>query len=532
MALPRSVLYGSAVYHVSLMGRAPAALSLVPAEPWRGNAAAGARLAADSFRFAGESACGATPPWTAALGDRFLAALHGFSWLDDIAALGERAAWDKVRLWLGDWLAQCDGWEKLVWRADVVGRRLLAWTTHWQELAGRGEDAPLAAALLASMARQARHLGRVAGREAPGTKRLAAIAGLITAAAALGHSGKLERGLRLIAREAEAQILPDGGHVERSPRAQLDALRSLIAARAALAAAGVELPAALQAAIDRAAPMLRFFRHGDGALALFNGADEEAVEAVEEVLARAEAKGRAPLSAPHAGFQRLQAGRSLVLADTGAPPPAGLDEDAHAGTLSFEMSHGRERLIVNCGGYRGSSAEWRAVARATAAHSTLIVADTNSAEIRGGDGFGRRPRRVLCERAQQEGAHWLKASHDGYEPVFGLVHQRQLFLAADGEDLRGEDQLAGPAGQGFAIRFHLHPTVQASLAQDGTTVLLRLPGGIGWRLRAQGAVMSLAESIYLGAGELRKSQQVVLDGHVGSAGASVKWALRREGKKE
>jgi uncharacterized heparinase superfamily protein len=277
--------------------------------------------------------------------------------------------------------------------------------------------------------------------------------------------------------------------------------------------------------------MLRFFRHGDGALALFNGAEEATSDAVDLALARAEAKGRAPLSAPHAGFQRLQAGRSLVLADTGAPPPAGLDGDAHAGTLSFEMSHARERLIVNCGAYHGPSAEWRAVARATAAHSTVVVADTNSAEIRNGDGLGRRPQRVTCERAEDAGAQWLLASHDGYEPIFGLIHQRQLFLAGDGEDLRGEDRLAGRAGQGFAIRFHLHPSVQASLGQDGATALLRLPSGIGWRLRAQGAVMSLAESIYLGQGELRKSQQVVLDGHVGSTGAAVKWGLRRETRK-
>jgi uncharacterized heparinase superfamily protein len=376
-----------------------------------------------------------------------------------------------------------------------------------------------------------RHLARVGGREAPGVRRLVALAGLAAAAAALGHPGKLERGLKLIGREAEAQLLPDGGHVERSPRAQLQALEALVTARAALLAVEAEVPAALRTAIDRATPMLRFFRHGDGALALFNGAEEESAEIIERVLARADAKGRAPHSAPHAGFQRLQAGRSLVLVDTGAPPPPGLDGDAHAGTLSFEMSHGRERLIVNCGAYHGPSAQWRAVARASAAHSTLVVADTNSAEIREGDGLGRKPRQVRCERAEEAGAQWITASHDGYQPIFGLIHHRRLFLAADGEDLRGEDRLEGPAGQGFAIRFHLHPAVQASLSQDGGTALLRLASGVGWRLRAQGAVMNLAESIYLSGLEPRKTQQVVLDGHVGSAGAAVRWGLRREGRK-
>jgi uncharacterized heparinase superfamily protein len=298
-----------------------------------------------------------------------------------------------------------------------------------------------------------------------------------------------------------------------------------------LRAAESEVPQALQSAIDRAAPMLRFFRHGDARFALFNGSDEETAERIDLVLARADAKGRAPLSAPHSGFQRLQAGRTLVLSDAGAPPPRGFDGAAHAGILSFEMSYARERLVVNCGGYDGANAQWRAAARTTAAHSTLIVADTNAGELRAEGGFARAPRLIACERAEDDGAQWFEASHDAYESSFGLIHARQLFLAADGDDLRGEDRLTGRAGQAFAIRFHLHPLVQASLTQEGSTVLLRLPSGTGFRLRAQGAVMSLAESVYLGGGEPRKSQQVVLDGHVGSGGATVKWALRREGKK-
>jgi uncharacterized heparinase superfamily protein len=531
MAWPRSVLYGSALYHLSLWGPAPArpAFALDAVRP--GNAARGAELRGGTFRFAGESAAGETPPWTAALQPAFLAELHGFAWLADLAALEEDDAWATGRAWTADWLARCDGWDAVAWRADVAGSRLIAWITYWARLAGRAEDDAFTAQLCASLARQMRHLSRVGRREAPGVKRLIALAGLVAAAAALGNPGTLERGVRQLAGEAEAQILPDGGHVERSPRAQLRALEALIVARAALAARQAEVPPALQSAIDRAAPMLRFFRHGDGALALFNGADEETAETVERVLAHAEAKGRAPHSAPYAGFQRLQAGRSLMIVDTGAPPGPGLDGDAHAGTLSFEMSHGRERLIVNCGAYHGPSAQWRAVARASAAHSTLVVADTNSAEIRVDGGRGRKPSRVRCERAEKDGAQWIAASHDGYVPIFGLTHHRQLFLSADGEDLRGEDRLSGPAGQDFVLRFHLHPAVQASLAQNASTALLRLPSGVGWRLRTEGAVLSLAESIYLGGGEPRKSQQLVLGGHVGTDGAKVKWALRREAKK-
>jgi uncharacterized heparinase superfamily protein len=531
MALSRALLYGSAPYHLSLLGRAPAALALRLDQPWPGDPGRGAALLGGSFSFAGETVQAAMPPWTAPMAVHWLAGLHGFSWLADLAAIGDAKALQAARDWTADWLARCDAWDAVAWRADVTGDRLFAWIEHMETLAGGAADAAARKRLIASIARQARHLARVATREATGVKRLAALRGLVAAVAALGGERRLDRALARLEREIVAQILPDGGHVARSPAAQLAALRYLVDARAALRARQVEVPAALQSAIDRAAPMLRFFRHGDGTLALFNGADEGDTALVDRVLARADAKGRPPPSAPYAGFQRAQAGRTLILADTGVPARPGFDGDAHAGTLSFEMSHGRERLVVNCGGYQRSSAEWRSVARATAAHSTLVVADTNSSEIAAHGGLGRSPTHVPCERIEDGGSHWVSASHDGYLPVFGLTHARQLFIAADGEDLRGEDRLTGPAGRSFVIRFHLHPQVQASLTQDGGAVLLRLASGTGWRLRAQGAVISLGESVYLGAGEMRKSQQVVLDGHIGSSGATVKWALRRETKK-
>jgi uncharacterized heparinase superfamily protein len=113
--------------------------------------------------------------------------------------------------------------------------------------------------------------------------------------------------------------------------------------------------------------------------------------------------------------------------------------------------------------------------------------------------------------------------------------QRRLFLAHDGHDLRGEDRLVpggGEMGYGvapFVIRFHLHPKVQASLLYGGSAVLLRTQSGAGWRLRAAGATLAVADSLYLGNGlDMRRSQQITLSGETDGAGATVKWALRRE----
>jgi uncharacterized heparinase superfamily protein len=319
---------------------------------------------------------------------------------------------------------------------------------------------------------------------------------------------------------------------------QLVALQDLIEIRNLLHGAGVEPPPHLAALLDRAAPALRLFRHGDGGLALFNGSRDEASSVIDLVLTQGQARGRAPAELPETGFQRLQAGRTLVIVDCGAPPagraaaaaegglPAGADRFAHAGTLAFEMSVGRDRLVVNCGAAPAAEEAWRDALRATAAHSTLVLSDTNSAELRP-EGLGRRPEQVETARHESAGAQWLEASHDGWRRAFGALHRRRLYLAESGDDLRGEDMVELPADvavPAFAVRFHLHPGVVASLLQDESAALLRLPSGIGWKIRAKGARVALEDSVYLG-GEPRRSNQVVLFAEEGEA--SVQWAITR-----
>jgi uncharacterized heparinase superfamily protein len=533
--LRRDVLQALAAgpfYRHTLIGRVPADLRFRIGQRWPGDAKRGAAIAGGEIELAGELVRNPSPRWfPPSAGPEWRAVWHGFGWISDLAAAGgvpREAARDLVQ----SWIAENTGWNDIAWRSDVLATRVFAWIVHFDEIVKRDQNDALRRAMLTSLVAQLRHLARTASWEAAGAGRLRALKGLVTGMAVFGSpEPRLAKALKSLSRELSVQILPDGGHLSRSPSLQLQILQDLIDIRAVLRAGQIEVPGALNGAIERAAPMLRFFRHGDRRLALFNDTLEEDGILIDLVLTRSETKGRAPSHAPDTGFDRLQAFKSFVLVDTGKPPPRGFDDHAHAGTLSFELSHERERIIVNCGAYRGPKPNWWRVARASAAHSVLVVADTNSVEIRADGTLGRSPTSVARERAEHEGRQWVSATHDGYRERFGLIYARQLFLSADGEDLRGEDRLTGLPGAAFAVRFHLHPLVQASLVRDAGAASLRLPSGIVWRLRAAGAEMSLGESIYLGSGEARKTQQVVLSGTVPAGGATVRWAIRREPRK-
>ncbi|MBV9828445.1 MAG: heparinase II/III family protein [Alphaproteobacteria bacterium] len=522
-------LLATPLYPHTLYGPVPGDLRLRLSERWSGNEARGSAILAGEIEFAGELIRNPRPVWhPPGVGPDWLAAWHGFDWLGDLIAIGASAR-DPARALIQSWLSENGSWHPIGWRSDVVATRIFAWIVHFDEIAGRESDRALHRMMLASLARQVRHLGRTASWELTGAPRIRALKGLLAGMAALGGArARIVRTLQALEQELAAQIMPDGGHRARNPSVQLAVLRDLIDIRAVLRAAKLEIPNPLQQVIERMAPMLRFFRHGDRRLALFNGSIEEDAILVDLALTRSETRGQAPLEAGQSGFQRLQCGQSLVVVDAGKPAVQGFDTKAHAGTLAFELSHGRDRIIVNCGGYRGSRTAWERVARSSAAHSVLVVGDTNAIEIRGDGSLGRAPAHITCERAEQDGHQWISASHDGYRTRFGQTYTRQLYLTADGEDLRGEEKLAGRAGTEFAVRFHLHPAVQASLIDESGGALLKLPSGATWRLRAAGAELSLGDSIYLGTGELRSTQQIVLSGTTGPGGATVRWALRRE----
>jgi uncharacterized heparinase superfamily protein len=514
----------------------PDAPALAVRDPWPGDPSRGVSLAKGELDFMGasrplptgafaksnSSSALSTPHGSAVM----RAQAHGFTWLRDLRALGTDAARARARALVSDFMDTAD-LDPIGQRADVTGARIAAWLGHYDFFAASADD-DFRQRLMARLVTDARNLAAALPAEERDGRALTALKGLIAASVAMPeHAAYIARALRFLPQEIGAQIFPDGCHIERSPAAHLAALQDLTEIRALLQIGKVEAPAMLPAAIERMALALRALRHGDGGLALFNGSREDLPSLIDLVLSQAGRSGRTPANLGDSGFQRLAAGKSVLLVDAGAPAALGLDRFAHAGTLAFEFSAGKERLIVNCGAAPASGPEWRDALRASAAHSTLIIANVSSSEIRD-HGLGRRPTHVNAQRQAAGGAHWLEASHDGWGKLFGAVHRRRLYLAESGEDLRGEDLIEAEQPQPFVIRFHLHPNVTASLQQDNEAVLLRLPSGQGWRLRADGVKISVDESIYFGAPEPRRAEQIVLAGHQDGP-QQVKWAITKLG---
>lgn len=549
--LQRTVLYRQ----LALRARPPEALAGRLRDLRPGDPAVGRKLLEGVFAFGGEklNAPGLEVWDRPAPSERFRDWLHGFSWMRDLLAADQDRAPDRARALLDGWLLRFGKWDKVAWSPGPTARRTYFWLADAPTLFP--DHDPGSAARLDALARHARHLEHLVALPLDERDGFAVAIALAAAGACLPDMDRLlETGLERCAEEARRQVLPDGGHVSRSPEAGAELLADLYALDDAVHARGREAPEALRRAIDRLAPMLRFFLMTDGGLAAFHGGGEGDRGLVEALLAADEGAARAFEFAPHSGYHRVAADGAILIFDVGGPPPGGFSVNAHASCLAFELASTQGRLIVNCGWSEDQPERFRDPVRATAAHSTLTVADTSSMRLlKPGlkrELLGARPvagpGQVAARRNEEERGVWIEGSHEGYRQQFGLVHRRRIYVADAGEDVRGEDTLfrsiedggrSEPAATEYAVRFHLAPGVKAEVARDRRSALLVQPSGEAWRFRTDVGPIDSEPSIYLAAGRAPKeTRQLVLKGAAKIDGAldrppnRVRWAFQKLGR--
>ena len=534
------------LHSLRLRGRYPLKLIAVPDDPIIGHAGRGAALLDGRVSFRGEShSLDALDFGRRDWGRPFAHYVHGFGWLRDLSTVATRAQGAPVaELLTGRWLTAYENKvDALAWAPDLWGRRLLFWTSH-APLILSSTDLVYRSAVLNTLARGARHLDRNADKAAAGAPRIAAWCGVVVAGLLIpGGDPRRAFGEAGLARALATGLSNDGGAVSRSPAQLLDIVGLLAMLRETYSARRLELTPPAAQALARAVPALLGVALGDRGLGSWQGGGPVPADEVAAVIEATGIRTRPLRQSRDWGYQRLAAGAAVLVVDAAPPPVAQVVEGGCASTLAFELSDGAARLVVNCGGARGASAQVpRALAealRTTAAHSTLVLGDSNSTAIHADGTLGRGVAQVELSRQEGEAASRIEASHDGYQRRWGFTHRRQLLLTGDGRELRGEDALL-PAGRkrrgaaaGFAIRFHLGAGVQASPTADGQAALLRLPGPDGksgalWQFRCRGAALAIEPSLWIdGTGRPVTTQQLVVTGEAAAGGASVSWAFKR-----
>ena len=521
-------------------GRQPLRLVAVPRDHVIGDRARGDALLSGKLLIGSETV-DLTDVDFAALGSESPLAreIQGFGWLRDLAASASREKGARLAEAIaGRWLIAHGTRIDAAWAPELWGERILHWTAYAPYILS-SRDAGYRSALLNTLARGARHLDTHADKAAPGLPRITAWAGVVVAALTVqGGLARLTRGESGLMRALSAAQDEDGGLMSRSPQEQMLLVDRLGLVRAAYFAAKQTLPDALENAAAAALAALHGVTMGDGALSSWQGGNPGDPHRLAALIEGCGLRARPLRAARGWGYQRMSALGTVIVLDAAPPPPPKMAVAGCASTLAVEISDGGQRLVVNCGGPgpvpTDLPRELVDALRTTAAHSTLVIDDTNSTAILPDGSLGKGVNDVVIDRGEDNDTSRLEASHDGYIKGFGLIHQRRLSLGNDGKEIRGEDILTAKGRRKireaapYAIRFHLAPGIEPTVTADGMGAILRSPGAPAWNFRCRGAMIMVEDSLVIdSSGRPVPTLQLVVVGEVSGVGGEIAWQFRR-----
>lgn len=523
-------------------GRTPERLVVAPTDLRPADPFTAEEIIAGRFPLAGRMLdCDGDSPFALELpSEEFAYRLHGYAWLRHMRVAERDAASQVIRRIIDDWI-QVHGRAiaGIAWRPEVIAQRVIAWLSH-SPVVLRDADYSFYRRFLKSLAFQVRYLRHIADTTRDGEPRLKTRIALAMASIAMPNpASAIRRAARDLDRELDRQILADGGHVSRNPRVGLDLLFDLLPLRQTYVNLGHDVPQRLLSCIDRIYPALRFFRHQGGELALFNGATYTLANELLSVLRYDETSGAPFRGLPQTGYERIEAGDTTIIVDTGKPPSVPLSTTATAGCLSLEMSSGRHRYFVNSGRPRFAGEAIRQLSRATAAQSVATLNDTSSARISnsgflGPVMFGGVSKVDVGRYEKTDGADGLVASHDGYVANFGLLYERDLYLNSAGTDIRGRERFLRPGGsapEGGAnvavVRFHVHPSIRI-VPVDSHECRLVAHDGESWSFTCRDVTVAEEEDVFFAdPSGVRAARQLTLTMPLGTI-PEIQWHMRRD----
>lgn len=415
---------------------------------------------------------------------------YNLHYFDDLNARDGTQRRDAQRGLIARWIAENPPGHGTGWEPYPVSLRVVNWI-KWA-LAGQ----PLEAAWLHSLAVQARWLRDRLETHLFGNHLFANAKALVFAGLFFdGHEarGWLDTGLTLIDRELDEQILPDGGHFERSPMYHALALEDLLDLVNALDAyaAAPETARRLRAKVPAMQCWLDAMTHPDGTFGMFNDCAMGIAPDRTELDRFASALGLAPAASPPSGathlsasgYVRLSLGSAVALLDVAPIGPDYLPGHGHADTLSFELSLRGQRVIVNGGTSCYGEDAQRQFERSTAAHSTVEVAGSDSSEVWAGFRVGRRARPVGLELQTQTLPWRIACAHDGYRHLPGRPQHAREWRLSKGE-LIVDDCLRGGPAQATA-RYLVAPGL-ALIPEEGGR----------WRIADSGGTIATVETLH------------------------------------
>lgn len=451
----------------------------------------------------------------------FFDKLHGFEFCTELKSLGGDVGRKTLRHITEKWLNTFENYNETMWSPTLTASRLVNWLIVYPYAFETAPD-EFQDRLHASFYKQYMHLRYhlTQKKSLDVFDRFACLWAMViiqSYCTELVENVEMQSHLQLIQGAVDDLSLDDGGLVDRNPQNLIEMAKSLLLLKHARRQNMNQAPLWIDKRIEKIVRIMAAFTHHDKDLGIFQGATIQNKNDIDKIIKITSLRiRRQDISCPDYGYSAIRKGRTSVIIDHG-------HKGEHVSPLAFEMGYASNRIVVNCGAYLKGDQTWRESLAGLNAHSTLSIENVE-------------PKQAFYNAKNSiesiNGASLFVGSHEGYGPDHSMTHTRRIFLDSKGEDLRGEDLCVRNIAikpLPILLRFHLHPLVKASMIDNHSKILIRLPTGSGWMFQCSAGKIELEDSIYCGDGfRLRKSQQICISVPMDDLNLQIQWAFKRQ----
>ena len=276
--------------------------------------------------------------------------------------------------------------------------------------------------------------------------------------------------------------------------------------------------------------LLAQYFHKDSSLALFNGVSNNNIEKIKQTLTDKQNIRKIQFPDNCTGIFFFEDKEKKIFLDAVQPTSSLHSKRLSAGTLSLEFSSDKEKIITNCGALEKSTGN-AAYLRYSAAHSTIVLENTNISEIRDNQPHIKYPQMVSFKKQKEKTKHTIEASHNGYIKNYKKIIKRKISFQENEKYLTGEDSIISSTSKNkevvFHIRFHILPKINITQTNNKRSIILKTEGNQIWLFRSNKDLV-LEESVYMDKNNVKETKQIVIKGIARNNREKINWHLSKK----
>ncbi len=275
--------------------------------------------------------------------------------------------------------------------------------------------------------------------------------------------------------------------------------------------------------------ILNQYFHNDGSLPLFNGANNIYTKIIYNSLNKDTYLAKREFANVNNGIAFYGDKNKKLFFDVVQPNKDMISANLSAGTLSIEWSGFGEKIFTNCGASEsfGKNPEYL---RYSAAHSTIILQNTNISEITEGNPHIKFPQSVVFRKESNNEMEIFEGSHNGYIKKFNKIIKRKLIVFINKNKLEGEDTFISYKNTQerliFHIRFHLADDMTYNFTNNKKNIILKTKLNNIWLFKSD-AELVIEDSILVDNNFTKPTKQIVIKGIIFDNKTIRKWSLEK-----